>query len=394
MPADKSKDFLYEVGERVLCFHGPLLYEAKVMAIEIWDKSGPDQLESGPHYFVHYKGWKQTWDEWLDDSRILKYTDDNLQKQKYLKQAAITSNKKKSSNETNTVTQSNSSVGIRKSSGNLSGSTSGTPRLKGVADGDLDFHRGRKRGRDSIAEKVFPLFYYPNLNSPRLIDGDLAKKPEFKFAVPNVLKVKLIDDWEFVTKEKLLVNLPRTPTVSQIIDQYNVYLSENAEKRKSRKNEEISKEILVGLKHYFDKALGTILLYRFERYQYQEILQLHPDSKMSDIYGAEHLLRLFVQLPALVSQANMDDESLIVLKDYLSDFLKYLQKNISVFFVEKYKTPSPSYVDHRQLDRVHDGDVALHYLGNNLRVHPHLLAAAAAGRIEDRVVHCRRNANI
>ncbi|OMJ26416.1 Chromatin modification-related protein EAF3 [Smittium culicis] len=299
------------------------------MEMEIWDKSGPDQLESGPHYFVHYKGWKQTWDEWLDDSRILKYTDDNLQKQKYLKQAAITSNKKKSSSETNATPQSNSSVGSRKSSGNVSGSATGAPRLKGVADGDLDFHRGRKRGRDSIAEKI---------------DGDLAKKPEFKFAVPNVLKVKLIDDWEFVTKEKLLVNLPRTPTVSQIIDQYNVYLTENAEKRKSRKNEEISKEILVGLKHYFDKALGTILLYRFERYQYQEILQLHPESKMSDIYGAEHLLRLFVQLPALVSQANMDDESLIVLKDYLGDFLKYLQKNISVFFVEKYKTPSPSYV--------------------------------------------------
>ncbi|OLY82142.1 Chromatin modification-related protein eaf3 [Smittium mucronatum] len=293
--------------------------------MEIWDKSGPENLESGPHYLVHYKGWKQTWDEWLDDSRILKFTEENLVKQKYLKQAAISSNKKKSPTSTPT-TLLTPGISNKKNQGSTS---SVAPRLKSVADGDLDFHRGRKRGRESAVEKG---------------EGEASKKIEFKFTVPNVLKVKLIDDWEFVTKEKLLVELPRSPTVSQIIDQYNVYLLENAEKRKSRKNEEISKEILVGLKNYFDKALGAILLYRFERYQYQEILQLYPDTKMSDIYGAEHLLRLFVQLPALVTQANMDEDSLLVLKDYLGDFLKYLQKNLPNFFVEKYNTPSPSYV--------------------------------------------------
>jgi len=32
----------------------------------------------GPNYRVHYKGWKQTWDETVPPSRLLKYTDANL----------------------------------------------------------------------------------------------------------------------------------------------------------------------------------------------------------------------------------------------------------------------------------------------------------------------------
>jgi hypothetical protein len=48
-----------------------------------------------------------------------------------------------------------------------------------------------------------------------------------------------------------------------------------------------------GLKMYFDKALPTILLYRFERQQFAEWQQRHPGMRHSDVYGAEHLLRLF-----------------------------------------------------------------------------------------------------
>lgn len=52
-------------------------------------------------------------------------------------------------------------------------------------------------------------------------------------------------------------------------------------------------EVIEGLKVYFDQALGTILLYKFERPQYENILSENPDADMSDVYGAEHLLRLF-----------------------------------------------------------------------------------------------------
>lgn len=52
-------------------------------------------------------------------------------------------------------------------------------------------------------------------------------------------------------------------------------------------------QVVSGLKLYFDKALGNILLYRFERQQYVELMERHPEKKKSEIYGVEHLLRLF-----------------------------------------------------------------------------------------------------
>ena len=54
-PAASQKVLTYEVQERVLCFHGPMLYEAKVLEV----KKSEDKKEL-PEYKVHYKGWKNT----------------------------------------------------------------------------------------------------------------------------------------------------------------------------------------------------------------------------------------------------------------------------------------------------------------------------------------------
>ena len=48
------------VNERVLCYHGPLIYEAKVLKVDNWDENTTQSGIVGPHYYVHYKGWKQT----------------------------------------------------------------------------------------------------------------------------------------------------------------------------------------------------------------------------------------------------------------------------------------------------------------------------------------------
>ncbi|KAL3185232.1 hypothetical protein MRX96_031104 [Rhipicephalus microplus] len=78
----------FQDGEKVLCFHGPLLYEAKCIKAQVKDKQ--------TKYFIHYSGWNKNWDEWVPESRVLKFNDVNLQKQKELEKAHLKGKKNKS----------------------------------------------------------------------------------------------------------------------------------------------------------------------------------------------------------------------------------------------------------------------------------------------------------
>ena len=72
---------------------------------------------------------------------------------------------------------------------------------------------------------------------------------------------------------------------------------ENAKQTSTSRGTVAAREISEGLQHVFNSALGTALLYGFERFQYVELLQAHPDIPLTKLFGAEHLLRLFVMLP-------------------------------------------------------------------------------------------------
>ncbi|KAI9505207.1 MRG-domain-containing protein [Coemansia spiralis] len=289
---------LFKPNERILCFHGPLLYEAKVVKAEMWDGRDADASDPGPHYFVHYKGWKQTWDEWVDESRALKFNEENLAKQKALKQAAL------------------------------------------QARGQAQQHEDRERKR------VVPAAAEESQTCPGVEREEGGQKgPEVKLPIPNALKAQLVDDWERITKDKLLVPLPRDPSVAQMLMQYQESRRAAKDKRKgAHRDDEIVDEVIDGLKVYFDRALGNILLYRFERYQYKQMREKFPDKPLSEIYGAEHLLRLFVQLPNLIAHTNMDDDAVQLLKENLSDILKYMHKYAKTLFAEEYENASPAYV--------------------------------------------------
>lgn len=81
-------------------------------------------------------------------------------------------------------------------------------------------------------------------------------------------------------------------------------------------------EIIAGITLYFDKALGNNLLYRFERAQYVEQRRAANNKPMSEIYGAEHLLRLFVNFGPFIAYTNIDTESLNILREYINDIMK------------------------------------------------------------------------
>lgn len=128
--------------------------------------------------------------------------------------------------------------------------------------------------------------------------------------------------------------LPRTPNVVDVLQAYRVAELQARPKRPGSAEADNFEEVISGIKVYFDRCLGNILLYRFERQQYIDIRRSHNGKEMSEIYGAEHLLRLFgitqiwhpcslkVSLPGLIAHTTMDQQSIQTLKDYIEGILK------------------------------------------------------------------------
>ena len=202
-------------------------------------------------------------------------------------------------------------------------------------------------------------------------------RPAVRLHIPDHLKAILVDDWENVTKNLQLVPLPSKNPANAILNTY--FDEEKAKRRLGSADADILEEVVAGVKEYFDKCLGRILLYRFEREQFFEIRQLWEAGKgewdgmgPGDVYGAEHLCRLFgmfrviatsyikhqgipscvnvstrnsVSMPELIAQTNMDHQSVNRLREELSKLTTWLGKNSNRFFTAEYENTSQEYIE-------------------------------------------------
>jgi len=299
----------YNAQERVLCYHGNHVYEAKVLKTKNFDERSLTTGEFGPHYLVHYKGWKQKWDEWVPENRLLKLNEENLELQKKLQ-----------------LTHGATSHGGSASKAPNKSTAGGSASTRG---GRKDGTRGTKRARE-----------------------DEEKKAEMKLTVPEVLKSILVDDWEAVTKNHQLVTLPREPTAFQVLEDFAEYVRETNPLH-LKDPLIIIQSVIEGYQAYFDRALGATLLYRFERPQYAEVRKNYwtgqkvvvgkTEKEMSYVYGAEHLLRLLVQLPQIISTIPMDAESVTILRDYTNALMAYMVKEKDRLFQREYENTSLQY---------------------------------------------------
>ncbi|KAG5447035.1 Mortality factor 4-like protein 1 [Clonorchis sinensis] len=377
----------YEPGEKLLCFHGPLLYEAKCLDVKV--------KEDGVVYFVHYQGWNKNWDEWVTDKRIFKYNEEGLRKQKELEQQIKSGKKvkilrksdlKKQSYpppeimeeieqtlrpvENKQVSQPEPKVKVKPSDEPPSLSeqpkqpTNTTPPPEPTP---ISSNKPSEPPKPPLQEEhVPPASHTPVSNRRRKgrtgpHDGSIENEegfltaPQLKVDLPSSLKAWLVDDWDLITRQARLYELPASYPISSIMLDFLQYANTNDVKPEPSENmpapqckvpitSDLRHEFIAGLQHYFNQVVGSQLLYKFERLQYAELLKQHTDKRMSDIYGSIHLLRLFVKLREMVSCTRVDPSGLPILETLVNEFLEFLRvKQKTYFRLENYTVATAEY---------------------------------------------------
>lgn len=171
------------------------------------------------------------------------------------------------------------------------------------------------------------------------------------FQLPSSLQRILVDDWESVTKEMRLVPLPRTITVDGVLQRWVSNRRHTVDKA--------TKEVAEALLIYFNASLPKILLYRFERQQYEEYFNSAQNNGDNEdgtnrsklptmVYGGEHLLRLLLKLPHIMETGKIPKEKIRIIADKVNDLCKYLVKNSRILFLSEYEPAPQAYIDNNR----------------------------------------------
>lgn len=120
------------------------------------------------------------WDEWVPESRVLKLNEAGFAKQRTLLAA-------QSSNKRANASPAPSSAKTGAAAASSSGRGAATKKAE-----------GKKRGRESGVDNVRRAERGAQADCSQ--EGDYMKRPEVKIVIPDVLKLQLVDDWEYVTK--------------------------------------------------------------------------------------------------------------------------------------------------------------------------------------------------
>lgn len=299
-------------GEKVLCFHGPLLYEAKCLRALMKDKQ--------MNYFIHYSGWNKNWDEWVPDWRVLKHNDANLQKQKNLQKTYLKEKKRK--------VEKKSSV--KKEQETEKGQTSSEEKVT----------KPVRRKVEEPPEKPVETLKKKKPSEPTYVE-EPEVEVSVKIELPSLLNTWLIDDSDLINRQQKILRLPARVTVDHVIASY-------IKEKVSVKGiplpvEKTIVRIANKIRDCFNVLLGKLLLYKFERIQYVEMLKEYSGRNMCELYGAIHLTRLFSKFGMLLTEVAAKEKGIPRLVVHLEDFAKYMSTNPSFFSVKDYIFASVDY---------------------------------------------------
>lgn len=375
---DAETGLLYKAVVRRIIYGTPPLKQLRV-GIDISTEDEIEQFQQTPeppgwHYFVHYMGWNVKWDRWIPESSLFEPSEKTAQHADRLAKELALAKKQKGTNVM---------VALKRRMEQLEKERRVEERREELArqgkvccEGKVEEEKPAKRqkwNKNSI-EKEF-----------KLRQDDLEANIYQRPVLPFSLKKILVEEWEIVTQCGMVPNLPSKVTVRQALEKYrasklellqeeeeDTSVKEAAEEIKDDgENKDVGEEnkdgdenndtengadenqesivenkkkewteMVEGICLFFDQALPFRLLYR------QELGQLHfiesseelGEMRKSDVYGCEHLLRLFCHLPSLMAQ-ELDDTRPIMGK--VADLTRFLHKHQSTLFTQSYKRPNP-----------------------------------------------------
>jgi mortality factor 4-like protein 1 len=348
--------------EKVLCYHGPLLYEAKCM------KNRKVAATNEYQFFVHYQGWNKNWDEWVPEDRILKINTENIDKKEKLMaaQAALAKESKKKGKSAG-VGAAAGGTGAKSGSGQPGTST---PSASGKSDST-----NTSRASTPVSERSVKIAAPKRTAAPTPDDDQVSTSSredeplptsrrsgakrrkadsddedaedegedrlKFSIQVPEELKFVLVSDWDLVVHKKSLFAIPAKTPASAIINDFVKHVEKN-----NKAKLDTVQEVMLGISDVFNDVLSTELLYKLERPQWDKSSK--EDKESIDIYGSAHLLRLMVKLnPILNESAVCNNESDVALvENVISEFLAFLENNRAKYFTSKnYSEASEDYLD-------------------------------------------------
>jgi mortality factor 4-like protein 1 len=202
--------------------------------------------------------------------------------------------------------------------------------------------RGHSRKKSDRADKSTEQKQTNSSNNVKRKSESIDRDEEpphkkLQLSIPSSLTSVLVDNFENITRNKRIIPLPKKTTVKDIFDSFLT------DSKRSPPVQELYREVANGLIQYFDRVLGTSLLYRFERPQHKALIEDRKFKHMSDCYGAEHLLRLFVQFPSVANQCFWKREEMLCIRQFTTELLKYLEKKKSQYFTYKYSETNGAY---------------------------------------------------
>lgn len=187
-----------------------------------------------------------------------------------------------------------------------------------------------------------------------------------KLSLPFALKKSLVESWEVITQCHMVLSLPAPVTIRQALDKYleskgvapqlvtaDVPIQPKASADPTHQDDKAEgspvvdnneerdhdwREMADGIALLFDEALPNRLLYREELPQYSVVCD-HPEyslKRFSEVYGCEHLLRLFVRLPEVIADEMSEAEARPILAK-VNDFVRFLHKNQGTMFAQPYR---------------------------------------------------------